>query len=52
MIIANGDPMTQADVKELVNEICLHCEKYREEHRGACSGCPGLKVKWGEQDES
>jgi len=27
------------ELKECINELCLMCGKYREEHLGACSGC-------------
>lgn len=28
-----------ADVRDMKNELCLHCGKYREAHKGACHGC-------------
>lgn len=30
---------TPADVRDMKNELCLHCGKYREAHLGACDGC-------------
>lgn len=30
---------TPADVRDMKNELCLHCGKYREAHEGACNGC-------------
>ena len=32
-----------ADRKELINELCQHCGKYKQAHEGACDGC-----KWRE----
>lgn len=32
-----------ADRKELINELCQHCGKYKQAHEGACDGC-----KWGD----
>ena len=29
----------KADRKDLRNELCLKCGKYRESHNGACDGC-------------
>lgn len=28
-----------ADRKALINELCQHCEKYKQAHEGACDGC-------------
>ena len=32
-----------ADRKDLINEICQYCGKYKQAHEGACDGC-----KWRE----
>lgn len=32
-----------ADRKELINELCQYCGKYKKAHEGACDGC-----KWRE----
>ena len=28
-----------ADRKDLINELCQHCGKYKHAHEGACDGC-------------
>lgn len=28
-----------ADRKELINELCQYCGKYKQAHEGACDGC-------------
>ena len=28
-----------ADRKALINELCQHCGKYKQAHKGACDGC-------------
>lgn len=28
-----------ADRKGLINELCQHCGKYKQAHKGACDGC-------------
>ena len=28
-----------ADTKELINELCQYCGKYKQAHEGACDGC-------------
>lgn len=43
-------PMSRSEVKDIVNEMCLHCKKYKTAHLGDCDGCPGVEVKWGEED--
>ena len=30
-------------IKDLRNELCLKCGKYREAHNGACDGCRWVK---------
>lgn len=37
---------TPADVRDMRNELCLHCGKYKEAYLGACDGCR-FKVKGG-----
>ena len=32
-----------ADRKDLINELCQYCGKYKQAHEGACDGC-----KWRE----
>lgn len=29
----------ESEIKELKNELCLHCGKYKNAHLGACEGC-------------
>lgn len=43
-------PMNRSEVNDIVNEMCLHCGKYKTEYLGSCTDCPGLDVKWGEED--
>lgn len=43
-------PMSRSEVKDIVNEICLKCKRYKTAHLGDCNGCPGLDVKWGKDD--
>jgi hypothetical protein len=38
---------TESDLKDCVNELCLKCGRYREEHLGACSDCRWKEVKDG-----
>lgn len=48
--LANVEPeKTQAekDFHDCVNELCLMCGKYRDEHNGACDGCRWLKPRRG-----
>lgn len=37
-------------LKAAVNELCLLCEKYKDEHNGACNDCRWYKEKqkWNE----
>jgi len=30
---------TPTDVRDMRNELCLYCGKYKEAHLGACNGC-------------
>lgn len=43
-------PMSRSEVKDIVNEICLYCKRYKNAHLGECDGCLGLDVKWGNED--
>lgn len=31
--------LTQSDIKDMRNELCLLCGKYKMAHEGACNGC-------------
>lgn len=33
-----------ADRKELINELCQYCGKYKQAHEGACDGCKWREV--------
>ena len=37
----------EAELKDCVNELCLHCGAYHREHEGACDGCRWLKPRRG-----
>lgn len=37
----------QSDFHDCVNELCLRCGSYHEEHNGACDGCRWLKPRRG-----
>lgn len=39
--------LTPADIRDLRNEFCLQCGKYREAHLGRCDGC-----RWRMEPES
>ena len=39
--------LTPADIRDLHNEFCLQCGKYREAHVGRCDGC-----RWRMEPES
>ena len=41
---------TESDLRDCVNELCLKCGNYREEHLGACNGCRWKEVKNGFYD--
>ena len=36
-----------AELNDCVNELCLKCGSYHEEHNGACDGCRWLKPRRG-----
>lgn len=31
---------------DIINELCLKCGKYVNEHEGACDGCKYLEMKY------
>lgn len=33
-----------ADRKELINELCQYCGKYKKAHEGACDGCRWMEM--------
>ena len=33
-----------ADRKDLINELCQYCGKYKHSHNGACDGCRWMGV--------
>ena len=35
----NSNMKLAADRKELINELCQYCGKYKQAHEGACDGC-------------
>ena len=37
----------ESNFHDCVNELCLKCGKYHEEHNGACDGCRWLKPRRG-----
>ena len=37
----------EAELKDCVNELCLQCGKYHDEHLGACDGCRWLLPRRG-----
>ena len=39
--------MLSRDFHDCVNELCLQCGKYRQEHEGACDGCRWLLPRRG-----
>ena len=38
-IIADALEALQAENRNLRNELCLKCGRYKEAHNGACNGC-------------
>lgn len=36
---------TGKELKDCVNELCLKCGDYKEEHLGACDGCRWKEVR-------
>lgn len=37
----------ESNFHDCVNELCLKCGRYHEEHNGACDGCRWLKPRRG-----
>ena len=37
----------KSELHDCVNELCLKCGSYHEEHNGACDGCRWLKPRRG-----
>ena len=37
----------KSELHDCVNELCLRCGSYHEEHNGACDGCRWLKPRRG-----
>jgi hypothetical protein len=37
----------ESELKDCVNELCLQCGKYHDEHLGACDGCRWLTQRRG-----
>lgn len=37
----------ESNFRDCVNELCLRCGSYNEEHKGACDGCRWLKPRRG-----
>ena len=35
----------ESELRDCVNERCLQCGQYRNEHKGACDGCRWKKVR-------
>lgn len=46
MVIAAGEAAgLERELWDCVNELCLKCGSYRDEHLGACDGCRWKKVR-------
>ena len=37
----------ETDYHDCLNELCLKCGNYQQEHKGACDGCRWLKPRRG-----
>ena len=37
---------TKQQLENCINELCLICNKYENEHEGACDGCRWRDMKW------
>lgn len=37
----------KSELHDCVNELCMKCGNYHEEHNGACDGCRWLKPRRG-----
>lgn len=44
----NNEMKLRKLVRFLVNELCLRCNTYREEHLGRCDGCRMLPIRHGD----
>ena len=42
-----ADVVPGSDFRDCVNELCLRCGQYQQEHSGACDGCRWLKARRG-----
>lgn len=46
LVITAGDVAgVESDLRDCVNELCLRCGIYREEHLGACNDCRWKEVR-------
>ena len=45
--IPAADVVSGSDFRDCVNELCLRCGQYQQEHLGACDGCRWLKARRG-----
>ncbi|MBO7711560.1 MAG: hypothetical protein J6S83_13920 [Lachnospiraceae bacterium] len=46
LVITAGDVAgVESDLRDCVNELCLKCGQYRQEHMGACDGCRWKDVR-------
>ena len=39
--------MAETDFHDCVNELCMRCGQYKQEHNGVCDGCRWLKPRRG-----
>ena len=37
----------ESELRDCVNELCLKCGSYRDEHLGACDGCRWKEIRHG-----
>ena len=42
-----GNDILKSELHDCVNELCLKCGSYHEEHKGACNDCRWLKTRRG-----
>ena len=47
MTLVSAIQNAESDLRDCVNELCLKCGSYREDHLGACNGCRWKEVKHG-----
>jgi hypothetical protein len=45
VIDASGVAWMESDLRDCVNELCLRCGSYQNEHLGACDGCRWKDVR-------